>query len=239
MFGKLKRFISVILLLTVAVCTAFSQTRKLQNNPYIDQRRLHYGFFFGMQVQDIKFRNNGFITEDGESWFADVDEYLPGFQVGVLAELYLHELFSLRFLPSLFFGDRKVVFKEQNVTQERTYMDMKTCYVSVPVNLKFSAERVNNYRPYLVVGASPLVNLMIKKQRHVLIKPFDFQIEVGMGCDIYLKFFKLIPELKFNFGLLDIIEKTRNDLTDKSLMKFTQSIDRGVSRSISLTFYFE
>ena len=60
-----------------------------------------------------------------------------------------------------------------------------------------------------------------------------------MGCDIYLKFFKLIPELKFNFGLLDIIEKTRNDLTDKSLMKFTQSIDRGVSRSISLTFYFE
>ena len=67
----------------------------------------------------------------------------------------------------------------------------------------------------------------------------DFAVEIGLGCDFYLPFFKLIPELKFRFGLADLLEKKRNDLTDMSLMKFTQSIDRVNSRMIVLSFYFE
>lgn len=237
--GKTVKRIFLIAIMALTALASAAQTQKVQRNPYIDQRKIHYGFFFGGHVQDMKIRNNGFVTADGESWFADVDEYMPGFEVGVLTEFYLHQYFALRVIPSLYFGDRKVVFKEQNTNKDRTYMDMKTCYISLPVALKFSAERVNNYRPYITAGVSPLVNLMIKKQKHLLIKPFDFQLEVGMGCDIYLKYFKLIPELKFSFGLLDIIEKTRNDLTDKNLMKYTQSVDRATTRSISLIFYFE
>ncbi|MDE8698385.1 PorT family protein, partial [Bacteroides cellulosilyticus] len=73
----------------------------------------------------------------------------------------------------------------------------------------------------------------------LLVKPFDCYVEVGLGCDFYLPYFKLIPELKFCFGLANLIKKDRKDLTDQSLLKFTQSVDKITSRMIVLTFYFE
>ena len=177
-------------------------------------------------------------SEDGQSWFADVPEYSPGFTVGVLGELYLNQFLSLRLVPTLHFGDKKVVFREQASGEEHS-QSMKSAYLSVPVDLKFSAERFNNYRPYAVLGLSPTYDLSVKKSRPLLVKPFDCYIEVGLGCDLYLPFFKLIPELKFCFGLSNILEKNRTDLTDKSLMKFTESIGKVKSRMIVLTFYFE
>ena len=72
-----------------------------------------------------------------------------------------------------------------------------------------------------------------------MVKPFDCYVEVGLGCDFYLPYFKLIPELKFCFGLANLIKKERKDLTDQSLLKFTQSVDKITSRMIVLTFYFE
>ena len=72
-----------------------------------------------------------------------------------------------------------------------------------------------------------------------MVKPFDCYVEVGLGCDFYLPYFKLIPELKFCFGLANLIKKDRKDLTDQSLLKFTQSVDKITSRMIVLTFYFE
>jgi hypothetical protein len=95
-----------------------AQIKKIQNRPYIDQRRLHYGILIGLHTQDLKFENNGYITKDGESWFADVASYSPGFSVGVLGELYLTKDLALRLIPTLHFGDKTVIFKEQNSKEE-------------------------------------------------------------------------------------------------------------------------
>ena len=64
-------------------------------------------------------------------------------------------------------------------------------------------------------------------------------IEVGMGLDLYYPFFKMIPELKFCFGLKNLLEKNRSDLQDPSLLKYTNSINEVRSRMITLTLYFE
>lgn len=233
----MKKYLSILLFLSLSI-SVFSQTRKIQNRPYIDQRRVHYGFTIGIHTQDLKFVNNGYITEEGQSWFADIGEYSPGFSVGVLGELYLNQYLALRLIPTLHFGDKKVIFREHE-TGEEYRQSMKSTYLSLPINLKFSAERFNNYRPYIVAGLSPTIDLSKKKQKALLVKSFDCYAEIGIGCDFYLSFFKLIPELKFSFGLANLLEKNRNDLTDKSLMKFTQSIDRVSSRMITLSFYFE
>lgn len=233
----MKRFLFISLLLILSTA-AFSQMRKIQSRPYVDQRRIHYGFMVGIHTQDFKFVNNGYITEDGQSWFADVADYSPGFSVGVLSEFYLNQHLSLRIIPTLHFGDKKVVFREQE-SGEKYKETTKSYYVGVPINLKFSAERFNNYRPYIVAGLNPMLDLGKKKQKALLTKTFDCYAEVGIGCDFYLPFFKLIPELKFCFGLANLLNKNRNDLTDQSLMKFTQSVDRVSSRMIVLSFYFE
>lgn len=239
----LLRFIGVkrICLILLALLFAFAasaQKRKVQNRPYIDQRKWHYGFLAGVHTQDYKLVNTGYVTEDGQCWFADVPQYSPGFTVGVLGELYLNQYLALRVVPTLHFGDKSVTFREQYSGEEHS-QSIRSAYLSVPVNLKFSAERFNNYRPYIVAGLAPTYDFSTKKRKALLVKPFDCYVEVGVGCDFYLPFFKLIPELKFCFGLANLLDKERKDLADLSLMKFTQSVDKINSRMIVLTFYFE
>ena len=236
--------IGIVALIVLSICPQhhFAQERKVQNRPYIDMRRWHYGFLFGTHMQDLEFVNNGYIhtLEDGtqESWFADVPYYTPGFSVGVLGELRLTEHLSLRIIPTMYFGDKAVAFREQ-ISGTIEYQAIKSTYLSVPVDVKWSAQRFNNYRPYLVAGVAPMVDLTQKKQKPLLLQRFDCALEVGFGCDFYLPFFKLIPELKFCFGLTDLLVKERTDLIDTNLLKYTQSLDEVSSRMVVLTLYFE
>lgn len=219
-----------------------AQERKVQNRPYIDMRRWHYGFLFGLHMQDIEFTNNGYLhtPEEGpqESWFTDVASYNPGFSVGILGEFYLTPNLSLRLIPTMHFGDKQVHFREQGsgTVEKQT---IKSTYLSVPIDIKYAAQRFNNYRPYVVAGLAPMADLTVKKQKALLTHRFDLMLELGFGCDFYLPYFKLIPELKFCFGLTDILVKQRDDLIDKNLLKYTQSLDGASSRMLVLTLYFE
>lgn len=233
----MKRTILYILLLLLPLC-AVAQERKVQNKPYIDYRRLHYGFFVGMHLQDMEFANNGFVTENGEVWYADIANYNPGFSVGVLADLRLNTYLSLRAIPTMHFGQNSVIFREQN-SGDISKQSFKTTYIALPIHVKYAAERFNNYRPYITAGVSPMFNLTVKKQQQLLLKTFDFMIEIGFGCDFYLPFFKLIPELKFAFSPLNVLNKKRDDLLDANYLKFTHSVDKVVSKMIILSLYFE
>ena len=216
-----------------------AQERKVQNRPYIDQRRLHYGFLLGLHLQDLELENNGYIDpETGEQWYSEIDNYSPGFTVGVLGDLRLNNHLSLRFSPTIHFGQKHAVYHEQRSGSDSTQV-FKSTYISFPVDLKFAAPRYNNFRPYLIAGVSPTVDLTARKHDALRLKPFDIYLEVGMGCDIYLPYFKLIPELKFCFGLLDVIHKDRSDLIDGTLLKYTRSVNGAHSKMIVLTFNFE
>ena len=222
----------------------FAQERKIQNRPYLDDRVWHYGFLVGFNIQDFDIANKGlpYINSEGraEYWYADVPEYIPGFSVGILGELKANDWLSVRLIPTMHFGDKKVVFKEQR-TGKVTEQYLKSTLLSVPIDLKISAIRFNNYRPYVVVGAAPTFDLTVKKGKELLVKPADLMIEIGMGFDLYYPFFKMIPELKFCFGLKDLLVPGRNrtDLTDDVLLKYTNSLNEVRGRMVTLTLYFE
>lgn len=79
-----------------------------------------------------------------------------------------------------------------------------------------------------------------KRNDFLKLKATDFFISVGFGCDFYLPYFKLNPELKFCLGLPDVLQHDRPDLVDDPLrMKFTSSLAKATSKMIVLTFYFE
>lgn len=220
-----------------------AQERKIQNRPFLDDRVWHYGFLVGFNMQDLSIANKGlpYINpSDGipEYWYADVPEYTPGFSVGILGELKANDWLSVRIIPTMHFGDKKVVLKEQR-TGRVTEQYLKSTLLSVPLDFKVSAMRFNNYRPYVVTGVAPTVDLTVKKGKELLVKPADAMFEVGMGVDLYYPFFKMIPELKFCFGLKDILQSKRTDLKDPSLLKYSDSVSGIHSRMIVLTLYFE
>ena len=68
----------------------------------------------------------------------------------------------------------------------------------------------------------------------------DLFLTCGLGCDFYLPFFKLNPEIKFCFGLTDVLKHKRPDLDDNpEMIKMTQSLAKVKQNMIVLTFYFE
>ena len=234
----MKRIV-VILSLVLSVLTTAAQTRKVQNRPYLDDRRLHYGFCLGFHMQDLENYNNGHIDpETGEQWYADINNYNPGFNVGVLAELKLNKHFSLRVNPTMYFGQKHLWMHDQ-VSGRDTTQNIKSTYISVPIDLKIAAPRYNNFRPYVIAGVAPTFDLTTRKHEAFRLKTADCYLEIGMGCDIYLRYFKLIPELKFCFGLANILQKDRSDLIDGSLLKYTNAVDKSRSKMIVLSIFFE
>ena len=136
------------------------------------------------------------------------------------------------------FGNKNVYFKE-HVSNQWISQDIKSNYVNVPILIKYSAKRVNNYRPYLVGGFTPSCDVSKRKDTPIVLNRFDLLAEVGVGVDIYLPYFKLIPELRFGLGLLDLLKKNIPDLHEKEDLKYTNSISNIKSRLVSLVFYFE
>ena len=235
----MKRLFFVLVSLIALTSSLFAQEPRIQNRPYLDQRFLHYGFFIGVDMMDLELKNNGYVDPlSGERWYTEVDNYQPGFTVGVLGELRLNKYFGLRLQPSIHFGQKHLVFHEQNTGRDST-QNLKSTYLSIPVALKIAAPRYNNFRPYITIGVAPTIDLTSRKHNALRTEVLDCYLEFAAGCDIYLPYFKLIPELRFSFGLRDILVHERDDLTDASLMKFTKSLDSGRAKMITLAFYFE
>lgn len=245
----------ITILLTIfltTTLTSLAQQRRVQNKPYIDQRPLHFGILVGTHLQDIEMDNVGLQTimsEDGTPHerliVTDADRWNTGFTVGVLADWRLHEHLSLRFSPALHFGSNHITFHDLKDTDAEGHphpytQDLKNTYLAVPVSLKFSAQRWNNYRPYLTAGISPMVNLTSPSSDYIRLKRFTTMIEVGLGCDFYLPYFKWIPELKFCYGLGNSLDRGHKDrLRDANKQAFAGSVSSAQTKMVVLTFYFE
>ena len=212
---------------------------KVLNRPYSDMRRWHLGFSVGLNAFDYSFHHNGFVTEDGKTWFMEQPDLSPGFCVTGLFNLRLNDYFSVRVTPGMYFGNRIVRFMD-TTNGEEAKQDIKSAYLVLPVDLKFSSQRMRNIRPYMVGGVMPAVDVLKKKADYLRTKPTDFMVSVGFGCDIYLPYFKLIPELKFCFGLTDVIQHDRPDLVDDPLrLGVSNSGKRATTKMVVLSFYFE
>ena len=236
----------------MAVAQMAAQDRKVQNKPYIDLRPMHFGIHVGLNMQDIELQNVGPQTvtlEDGtvmeQTIVTDADKWNAGFSVGVLADLRLSNHLNLRVTPTMHFGAKHLTFHnlsdldQEGFPHEET-QDLKNTYISFPVDLKFSAQRWNNYRPYVIAGVNPMINLTGKDQDYIRLKRMDTFLEIGLGCDLYLPFFKLIPELKFCYSLTDALDHNHaNELMDVNKRIYANAFNKGQSKMIVLTLYFE
>ena len=94
----------------LSVTAVMAQKEKVKNQPYADLKWFHLGFHVGLHAQDLILTNTGVAT-NGETWYAEIPSYSPGFSVGVIGDMYLNPYFNLRFTPTIHFGDKKFVFR--------------------------------------------------------------------------------------------------------------------------------
>ena len=112
----LKPHIAFALLVFTGLLCRAQDNDKILNRQYADQKKIHFGFSVGTNFQDIGIVNNGFTTDDGETWFAEVPQHSPGFCVNVLAYLRLAKNFNLRGSPGMYFGNKVVKYINTSAT---------------------------------------------------------------------------------------------------------------------------
>jgi hypothetical protein len=227
----------------------------LKNLTTFDDKRLHFGFTLGINTTDFvishytvmgdnpKFSpevvDKAAITSNTQVR-ADVAKLTPGFTVGIVTNLRVSESFDLRFLPGMSFGERKLTYNipiAETYSNGKGYYSIKSTFLDFPLLLKYKSRKMNNQRPYIIGGGAIRVDISKSGQEDLVrLKPFDTYIETGIGWDSYLQFFRLSTELKFSFGLNNIL-----DTGPKSTVPqvYSSAFTRVASNVFTLCFHFE
>jgi len=227
---KLKKYI-LLLLLAIGLGTTL---RAEGNLPYVDEKLIHFGFSLGFNAMDFS------VTPSDA---ARVSTLIPGFSVGIISDLRINRYLNLRFTPTLHFGDRQLnySFRTGLVNDSTSNITISSIPITLPIYLKYSAERKGNYRPYLIWGGGISYDLGTNSssQNPVVLKPLDYFTEFGVGCDIYFSFFKLSPELKYTVGFNDMFVPRNGRVIDNNESRFSDALTHLKSRMLTLVFNFE
>ncbi len=249
-------YIAIHVFIIFALCsnTALAQRQKsfkFENLPYYDQKPYHFGFALGFNYLDFALKpinnlhntqmspaENRFVS-DFDSLYSVLPRGESGFNIGIVSNLRLADQWDLRFVPTLTFGDRNLVYEGiKNGTPIRRTQQVESTFIDFPLHFKYKSVRMLNIRAYVMGGAKYTYDLASTKGKEDIneeilarIDRSDFYYELGVGFDYYFIYFKFSTEIKASFGLKDMLARENN--------MFSNSIERLNSRVIMISFLFE
>ena len=250
----MKRFFYILIFL-LAGLTATAQRLLLKNLTTFDDKRIHFGFTLGINSTDFGFEHYKVMSDNalfmesknivdianrGKSIRADIATLTPGFTVGIVTNLRLAESFDLRFLPGMSFGERKLVYNIpifDNNSDNTKFYSIKSTFLDFPLLLKYKSRKMNNQRPYLIGGGAVRFDISKSGQEDLVrLKPLGTYLEAGVGWDSYLQFFRLSTELKFSFGMNNILDTGPKDT---QAQVYSSAFSKLTSNIVTLCFHFE
>ncbi|WP_031428105.1 porin family protein [Flavimarina sp. Hel_I_48] len=220
----------------------FSKER-LTNIENFDKQRWSWGFFLGLNSYDFKFDYADYQEND-----ILVNQTL-GFNVGLLGDMRINDYFNLRLEPGLVFTQREILFPGEFASEQAAIRESNSTYIHVPLLLKVSTKRLNNFKPFIMGGVSYSYNLSSNQDNpddnfdgQFRMKNNTYYYELGLGIDFYLYYFKFTPSIRGVFALND--ELVRDDNTDNLNINnisspYTGNVDKMATRGIFLNLTFQ
>ena len=231
-----KKFVIVCFLFFVFKTFSQQKNNQFENLQNFDKQKVHFGYFIGVNLYNSKIdykKNPIFNTQYQEEF---------GLNIGLIGDLRLSENLNLRFEPGLQTSKASVKFNERsNFTQKSdTLRSIKSTYIHLPLLLKFSSKRINNFRPYVIGGISTSLNLSSNenspednKNKVFRLKTTTFYYELGFGIDFYLQYFKFSPSIRGLFSLNNELVPDRD-----AQSPWTSHIDKLSTRGIFINLNF-
>lgn len=202
---RFKNVVLAILLLVIAG-PALAQRDNL-NMPEHDDKAYYFGITFGLNFS--QFRINYTPSFAGTDTFKRVQPYWsPGFNLGLIGNLKLNKYFDLRFVPSLSFSEKRIVFDMTVPADSQSDRNIESIYMHLPLQLKFKSERIKNFRFYTIGGVKLDYDLAAnarsrRSDEFLKVDPIDFGFELGVGFEFFNPDFIFSPEIKLSQGLIN------------------------------------
>jgi len=217
----------------------YAQKERVDYLPSFDKRKLHYGFYLGVNQNDFKLNLRESTIQNANISVSAT----TGFNVGLIADVLLHKNLNLRFEPGLVSNSKTILFNHLTTSSipQDSIREIGSTYLHVPLIFKFSTDRYKNIRPYVLAGISYDHNFSSNERNQddnssgqFRMKTQNFMYEVGLGIDFYLYFFKFSPSIRGVFAMNNEIK-----YDDDPNSKWTAPINYMGTRGVFLTFAFE
>lgn len=239
MLKNFNRLLCLVIAFFFLAGTVYAQRLRPENLPKYDLAPYHFGFILGVNqmffvVKTVK----DFDKQD--SIFTVVSEPEMGFNIGIVSNLRLADHWDLRFIPTLSFGERSMIFTRaiNDTVFFDTQKKVESTYIDFPFEIKFKSKRLHNSRAYLLAGFKYSIDLAsqakkkeVDEEVRIKLKKNDYALEFGVGFDFYTTYFKFGTELKMSYGIRDIFKHENNI--------FASTIDRLNSKIFQFTLTFE
>jgi hypothetical protein len=222
-----------------------------------DDKPLSYGFFLAghSAIYQIRYSDAFVNGKDpaANKVHSIYPKYNPGFSLGFIGILRFHDQVNLLFTPKIGFYEYHVDVNYYsppldnslpgNVPSNGNQLTLRTdelvneaTVVELPLLFKYRSQRFHNTRMYFIGGAS--YQFRTKSQEEADLDPIvttgkDFTLEAGMGFEIYFRYFKFAPEIRFSHGLNNVYVPGK---TDPAFSSVIESIRR---KGITIYFNFQ
>ncbi len=213
--------VTLLLLLALAGKPLLAQESREYYLPTYDDRFLTYGFTLGGHTSTLRPKfSNGFI-EDGA--FRDTINILPrnafGFSIGFLANFRAAEYLTIRVMPKVAFYDYALKFETTpSIANPPSDVVVDFTTVDIPISLKFRSMRRENHRMFMAAGVTPVIDVTGKKKREensesgLRLRGDNLTADVSFGADFYFPLFKFSPEIRYSYGLRDVLDNKSNQV---------------------------
>lgn len=235
----MKKLIYILIFCFVApgVKAQLFSKERLTNLETFDNRFLTWGYFLGFNQYDFKIEYENQITDSTTD--INVESQL-GFNVGLIGDMRINKYLNLRLEPGIVFTNRNLRFPGfENENDE--LREVRSTYIHVPLLLKISTKRVNNFKPFIVAGISRSINLASNENSPEDNFEGTFRMtqstgyyELGFGIDFYLFYFKFTPSIRGVFATSDELVPD-----DDPFSPWTGNISNFQTRGVFINFTFQ
>lgn len=237
-------FSLLAVLLLLGNTTQAQQRDVALNKPGYDDRPVHYGFYLAVPFTKYNLQHSQAYVDQIRSVDPNISVRSKtdiGFYTGLVLNVRIAEYLDARFVPGVGFYGRTTEFRNivvPNVETEDLMIEtISNTMVELPLLLKYKSKRRSNFRPYIVAGVKPSIDLGKgnsggKSQMLLEVEKYDLALEYGLGLDIFYPYFKFAPELRFSHGLIN-----QHKPVDGS--QYSAYIQKLTNHNVSLILFFE
>lgn len=232
----------IITLAIVLPKLGLAQIEREINSPDHDDQKFHFGISLGVNRSHYGIvHSSRFLEFDSVNVIESVNS--TGINLAGLVNMRISEHLDIRTYPlNLVFTEK--VFQYSLKTPDRlkgedslTLKKVQGITMSLPFHLKFSSDRINNFKVFIIAGGRLDYDLAAnagKKNNDdaLTLQKLDYAAEAGIGFHFYFPVFVLTPEIKITYGL-------RNVLSNDTRLKFTNTIDQINARAITFSLTVE